>query len=199
MAKDYYKRMYSIPEFYGFLKDMIRTIKYLQNAKKKQLITDDFVNHIMLAVTEVNGCEICSYVHTADALKNGMSEEDIQLMVSGSFEHIDGNEGVALLFSQHYAENKGNPSKVAWERLIETYGKEKALGILATTRMIMMGNTHGIAAGALKNRFQKKPIPKSNFGYELGLTLSIIPFLPLAIIDAFIDNQRRQPLIRFSE
>lgn len=198
MAKDYYKRRYSIPEFYGFLKDMMRTIKYLSNAKKKQLITNDFINHIMLSVTEVNGCELCSYVHTADALKNGMSEEDIQLMVSGSFDHMDINEGVALLFAQHYAEKKGKPSKESWERLIEIYGKEKALGILAATRMIMMGNTHGIAAGALKNRIQNKPIPKSNFGYEIGLTLAILPFLPISIVDGLIANLRKQPLITFS-
>ncbi|MFC0273464.1 carboxymuconolactone decarboxylase family protein [Metabacillus herbersteinensis] len=32
----------------------------------------------MLAVTEVNGCEFCSYSHTKIALEQGMSQEEIK-------------------------------------------------------------------------------------------------------------------------
>jgi len=197
MSKNYYKRFYSISEFYDFLKAMMRSIKYLRKAKKNSSITDDLVNHIMLAVTEVNGCEICDYVHTADALKNGMSEDEIDLMVAGNFQAIKSSEGVALLFAQHYADKKGKPSKEAWDRVLSTYGKKDSLAILAAIQMIMVGNIYGIAAGALKHRMQLKPIPKSTLAYELGLSLSIIPFLPIAIIDGFIDNQKGQPLLNF--
>jgi AhpD family alkylhydroperoxidase len=37
----------------------------------------------MLAVTEVNGCEMCSYAHTKMALEAGLSNDEIQQMLAG--------------------------------------------------------------------------------------------------------------------
>ena len=42
----------------------------------------------MFAVTEVNICEIYFYKHLEDALKNGMSQEETNQMLSGCSESI---------------------------------------------------------------------------------------------------------------
>ena len=100
MNDKFYKRMYTIGEFYIFLQEALRTIKFTKQAKKSKELNNKFIERIMLAVTEVNGCEICSYKHTEVALKQGMSQEDINSLLSGNAESIPEEESVAIFFAQ---------------------------------------------------------------------------------------------------
>ena len=63
---------------------------------------------ISLAVTQVNGCKLCSYAHAKNALKAGMTEEEVEFLLSGGFDNAPKEQLEALLFAQHYAETKGN-------------------------------------------------------------------------------------------
>jgi AhpD family alkylhydroperoxidase len=198
MNDKFYKRMYTIGEFYIFLQEALRTIKFTKQAKKSKELNNKFIERIMLAVTEVNGCEICSYKHTEVALKEGMSQEDINSLLSGKAESIPEEESVAIFFAQHYADKKGRPSKEAWQRVVDTYGEQNALGILGAIRGIMAGNTHGIAVSALLSRIKGKKIKKSKIGYELAMILSIIPFLFVAFVHNIILNIIKKPLLNFA-
>ena len=51
-----------------------------------------FKERTMLAVTEVNGCIMCSYVHTKLSLKAGLSNEDIKEILAGDLDGIPANE-----------------------------------------------------------------------------------------------------------
>ena len=197
MGQEMYKRMYSVKEFYIFVEEAFQTVKYMNKAKKSGLMEKAFIERIMLAVTEVNGCELCSYMHTEQALKSGMTEEDIQMMLSGTVDNIPKEEAVGIFFAQHYAENKGRPTKEAWNRVVDFYGEEKALAILATTRVIMMGNVHGIGASALLSRFKGKAIEKSSLHYELGIIFSVIPYIPTALIRNLMKSKNDKRKIRF--
>lgn len=185
MSQQFNKRLYSIPEYYEIIRYALKTLKYMIKGKRSGDINKNFQSRIMLAVTEVNGCELCSYYHTSEALKNGMSEKDIASILEGSIHNVPVDESVAIFFAQHYAEYKGKPKRSAWNRLRTTYGNEKAYAILAATRLIMFGNVNGIAVGALKNRLSGKPVDKSNLGYELAITFGTILFIPAAIIHNF--------------
>lgn len=55
------RKLYSFSEIYTILYKGIRTAPYLSKAKKIGVLDTDFVERIMLAVTEVNGCAICSH------------------------------------------------------------------------------------------------------------------------------------------
>lgn len=92
-----------------------------------------------------------SCAHTNAALKSGVSSDEIHAMLAGNMETVPAEESVALFFAQHYADTDGCPSQSSWDRLVGVYGKEKALGILAYTRHIMISNVVGIALGALKD------------------------------------------------
>ena len=153
------------------------------------------MERIMLAVTQANGCEICSYVHTKMALETGMQKEEIQKILSGDMGEIPKEEVVAVFFAQHYADKRGNPSKDSWKRVVKEYGKEKALGILGATRMIMIGNIIGIPFSAFRSRLKGKPIKKSNLIYEIGMMLSIIVFLPVAFKHSIISNVFKTAII----
>lgn len=83
MEQILYKKQYLVREFYPILKNGFRTMNHLRKSRKNNLLSAEFVKRIMLAVTEVNGCEVCSYAHTKSALEMGMSQTEIQEILSG--------------------------------------------------------------------------------------------------------------------
>ncbi|WP_378936781.1 carboxymuconolactone decarboxylase family protein [Metabacillus herbersteinensis] len=78
MGQELYKKIYNVKEFYVALYKGLRTFKYMKKNKKTNEMTPHLIERIMLAVTEVNGCEFCSYSHTKIALEQGMSQEEIK-------------------------------------------------------------------------------------------------------------------------
>ena len=182
-GQSFYKRVYGIKDFYSILEEAVNSFTILRKARKKNILSKQFEERIMLAVTEVNGCEMCSYYHTKEALKSGMSEKDIQNMLQGELGEIPEEESIAIFFAQHYAESSANPDAEAWQRVVEFYGEEKAEMILAYIKVIMMGNVYGLAAGSFLNRFKGVQVNKrSSIGLELSILLSVIIFFPILFI-----------------
>lgn len=180
------RKLYSFSEIYTILYKGIRTAPYLSKAKKIGVLDTDFVERIMLAVTEVNGCAICSYAHTKMALEVGMSNEEIQKMLSGVITDVPDNQVQGIMFAQHYADSRGNPSKEAWDRIIKIYHQEKSLGILGAIRIIMMGNALGIPWSSFLGRIKGKPDERSTFTYEIGGIIFGILLIPIAIVHSLI-------------
>ncbi|MDK2867587.1 MAG: hypothetical protein PWP51_2866 [Clostridiales bacterium] len=205
MEQVLYKKVYTVSAFYPILFNGLRTFRYMRQAKKEGLLDDPFIERIMLAVTEVNGCEICSYGHTKMALEIGMDEAEIKKLLTGDTSELSLEEVPAIVFAQHYADTRGVPSEEAWEKIVDYYGKPKALGILGAIRAIMVGNAYGIALSALRSRLRGKPITKGNlFGeekmrlsYELTMILSLIVYLPIALIQIIVANIMKAPIIQF--
>lgn len=190
-------RRYSLIEAYRILYQGLRTIRYLSKAKRKSLMSDAFIERIMLAVTEVNGCALCSYAHTKMALETGMDKQEIQNLLSGDIGKTPEEELPAIMFAQHYAETKSKPTENAWNRIVEEYGKDRALGILAAVRMIMLGNAFGVALGSFKNRMKGKPDKDSRLAYELAMLLLCIPFILVSFIHRIVACIAKRPIISF--
>ena len=62
---------------------------------------------LMLAVTAVNGCRYCSYYHAQEALKAGLPDEELQMLLEGVVDDAPPEELPALLYAQHWAEAEG--------------------------------------------------------------------------------------------
>lgn len=191
------RRLYSIQESYGILHQGVRTVKYMFRARKSRQLSPDFIERIMLAVTEVNGCAICSYAHTKMALEAGMSNEEIQHMLAGVMDDVPADQVAAIMFAEHYADQRGEPSRDAWERIREIYGTAAAEGILGAIRAIMIGNAYGIPAGSFINRFGGKPDLRSNLFYEISMMTTLIVFAPIVLIHAMIADLLGTPIISF--
>lgn len=191
-------RTYTPGEAYTVTYEMLRTIRFFPRGKKKTPLSFAFVERLMLAVTQVNGCAICSYQHTAEALKAGLSAEEIREILSGSLESIPPEEGVAVLFAQHYTEAKGRPQKESWLRLVQNYGERKALSILAVIRTIMFGNVFGIPLSSLHNRIRGKKESGVSLVYELGMILLVIPFFLIGSLHVLGGFFAKLGLIRFA-
>lgn len=186
METNHASRKYHIHDYYMALYKGFKTMRFMRKASRENLVSKDFSERIMLAVTQVNDCEVCSYAHTKMALEQGMSGDEIQKILAGDMEDIPPEEAPAIFFAQHYADSRGKPSPDSWQRLQDEYGKEKALGILGATRMIMIGNIIGIPISSFKNRLNGKKVEKSNIFYELGLPLSTIILMPIAFLHSLL-------------
>lgn len=182
------RKLHSLGEIYTILYKGIRSAPNMSKAKRKGEMNSEFIERIMLAVTEVNGCPMCSYAHTKMALEAGMSNEEIHNMLSGVVEDVPEEELQAVMFAQHYADSRGEPSEEAWNRIVESYGIVKAKGILGAIRAIMMGNALGIPWGSFINRFKGKPDERSNLAYELGVIVIGSAMIPFAMVHALISS-----------
>lgn len=190
------KNLYTVKESYWIFYNGIRTLKYFFRTRRSNEISPQFTERIMLAVTEVNNCAICSYAHSKRALESGMTAEEIQNMLSGIIDDVPDDEVAAIMFAQHYADTMGNPTRESWQRIVQIYGTSKAKAILGSIRMIMIGNTYGIPWSSFFNRFRGKADPRSSLQYELTMMLGTI-LVPVSFIHALISDLLKKPIITF--
>ncbi|MDC7242777.1 MAG: hypothetical protein PQJ44_02110 [Sphaerochaetaceae bacterium] len=174
-------RIYGKREFLKIINEATYSaIKYRKNMK---LISKEFQTNIMLAVTEVNGCQICSYYHTKNAIDEGIDDLELKSLLTGSLDNVKPAEAQALLFAQHYASEKENYSDETFQKVKEHYGKDIAYGILANTRLISFGNAYGINNGNFKSRFTKEGrIKGSKLINELFIIISPILAFPITMV-----------------
>lgn len=184
--RESYKRKYNLIDMYHiFVRVPDALNRFLKN-KKTKVVDSQFVERLQLAVTEVNGCAVCSYAHTQMALKQGMSNEEIFSFLSGDKKYIKPEESKAILFAQHFADTGGYPTRQSYEAIINEYGKEKAEIMLAAVQIMMTGNVYGIPQSAFKSRLKGKPYQDSSLFYELGMQIFGILILPFALIHGWI-------------
>lgn len=184
-------RLYTPDELIDVTYDVFRTAPYIVHIRHDR----KFMERLMLAVTEVNECEACSYVHTKMALAAGMDGDEIKKMLAGMHDDVPADQLPAVMFAEHYAESRGKPDREAWDRVVEIYGKKTASGILAAIRMMMMGNVFGIPSSSLAGRLTGKSDPRSSLLYELRMMAVSGMSLPLVLIKALVSYARRAPLV----
>lgn len=149
-------KLYSIYEIYNITLDALRTIKYFKIGRKKEIISKKMTERIMLAVTAVNDCEMCSYGHTKMALNAGLSNDEIKAFLQGEFLEAPKEELKAIMFAQNYADEKTKIEQSVWNALLDEYKEEKSLAILGAIRMITMGNAYGIVFSSIKIASKKE-------------------------------------------
>ncbi|MBE9467364.1 MAG: carboxymuconolactone decarboxylase family protein [Bacteroidetes bacterium] len=183
-----FKRKFSLREMYFAAVFAPRAMSKLNGNKKSKLVDKNFVKRLQLAVTEVNGCAICSYGHAKMALRQGMGSEEINSFLSGGAgdNFIKIEEAKAIMFAQHFADSRGYPKKYAYNSIVKEYGEKKAQIILSATQMMIAGNMYGIPLSAFLSRLKGKPYKDSSLFYELKMQILGILFLPIAIVHGFI-------------
>ena len=62
------RKLFSVSETYGIVYRAVRTMPAFATAQRNGVLQEDFAERLMLAVTEVNKCAMCSYAHTKMAL-----------------------------------------------------------------------------------------------------------------------------------
>ncbi|OPL13544.1 MAG: alkylhydroperoxidase [delta proteobacterium MLS_D] len=181
-----YKRKFSISEMYrAFMMLPSVTAGMIEN-KRKKLVGGDFIERVHLAVTEVNGCAVCSYAHTYLALRQGMSNEEIKSFLSGDGNFVRSEEAKAILFAQHFADARGLPKKEAYESIVDEYGEVKAKIILSAVQLMTVGNMFGIPFSAFQSRLRGRPYTDSSLIYEAGVQVAGAILVPIGFVHGVI-------------
>lgn len=177
------------------LKQQLKNIYYgakgfvlLKTMKKTRLMNKKFKERIMLAITEVNGCEMCSFVHTKVALSSGMTKEEIKQILDGNTDNIPVDEAVAVMFGQHFAATKEQPDSESIKRIIDEYGYQKAELIVAASNMITMTNGMGTSMDYFWNRLRLNRNKNSNILVELFNPLFTMLLFPILTVFFFIKS-----------
>jgi AhpD family alkylhydroperoxidase len=155
----------------------MRENAYLKRFKAMNL---PWRERIMLAVTQVNKCAMCSWMHTNIALGAGMKDEEIKSILQGDYSTIPNKELTSILYAQDYASRQEKKNQVFAEKVINQYGKTKARAIDNVIAIITMTNSMGIQMALLKDTFTFKHQKGSNFFREFFvplITMIVFPFL----------------------
>ena len=140
-AKQFKKRRYrSLGEFWS---DLRLLLVGFGKIKRVGLISPAFRERLMISATAVYGCSYCSWLHTGLALRTGVHREEIVALLSSRLESCPEDEAVALVYAQHWADSNANPQPESTQRLLETYGREKAEAINLLLCMNRIGNLLG--------------------------------------------------------
>ncbi len=166
------KQRYSMAE--GYLVTVMAARSVGDFRRQRQSLGAPFVERIMLAVTEVNGCPVCSYGHAKLALQAGLPEDKIRQMFDGNLAGAPTDELPALLFAQHYADSKGRPEPTAWKTGVDAYGEAASKGILGAIRMIMWGNAYGIPLSGLQARRRGEKLAGASLVRDLAMTAAAL-------------------------
>ena len=133
----------NLRELFSDLWFPVKNRKRLKEVMNSRQISPAFQERLMLAVTAVEGCRYCSYFHAKQALKSGVTPEEISRLLSGDVNNCPEEEAVAVIYAQHWAESNACFDQEAVDRLRETYGPEKVEAIHLMLHMIRLGNLLG--------------------------------------------------------
>jgi AhpD family alkylhydroperoxidase len=186
------KKHYSVRETYWIAHHAVRTARFMARTGPGR--DPQFRERIMLTVTEVNGCELCSYAHIRFAVEAGMSHAEIRALLGGAAHQVPDHQLSAIAFAQHYADTRGHPDTLAWREIVEAYGETEALGVLAAARIMMWGNALGIPLSSLRSRLKGTPHPESSTSYEVRTFKGSILLTPVALAHALLSELRHEPI-----
>lgn len=180
------KKKYSMMQLYNAFVKGYLSLPELSRNRRKKIVDQKFIERLMLATTEVNGCDVCSYAHTQMALKEGFSKEEIHSFLSGSGAFVKEEEAIGILYAQHVADTMGKPDRETDIRLIREYGENDSEIIKAAITVMMMGNISGIPLSAFIKRLKGNPYENSTLVYEVSMLLVQPIFMVAALPDALI-------------
>jgi AhpD family alkylhydroperoxidase len=161
--------------------------------KKRKLLNLQWKERLMLAVTEVNQCTMCSWMHTNIALKAGIKDEEIKKILSGSYDEIPETQLLSILYAQDFANRKEVINPEFKTKLVETYGIPRSRMIQNVISVITMTTSMGIAIGKLKATFTFNHVKGSNILSEILIPLSTMVMFPLYTLVALLIAPLRLP------
>jgi AhpD family alkylhydroperoxidase len=174
-------RTFTIQETLPIMWRASRSIPLIRSWQKSKRINKAFRERIMLAISGVNGCAMCSFVHTKIALAEGIPADQIKQVLGGDFADIPEAEAVGVLYAQSYASGKEVIDSKSYQRLVDEYGDAKAHCIQQVCQIITFTTIMGITLDGLKQRLTFKK-SHNNFFSEVIILLMIFTLFPLMFL-----------------
>jgi AhpD family alkylhydroperoxidase len=146
------RTLQSAGEFLALLVDIFRTMFGLRSIAAENRISPQLSEKLMLAVTGVNECLYCSYLHTRTALEKGVPPDLIEELLAGNVSGISPEELPAVLYAQHFASTGGAVSDEARRTVVERYGEDMVRHMEGFIKIVHFGNLTSNTVYAFENR-----------------------------------------------
>jgi AhpD family alkylhydroperoxidase len=144
MAQTFDRKIFTAKIFFSDLGFLIAHLPSIVGTMRDKALGKTFIEKTMMVVTGVNGCTYCTWFHANQAVKSGMSEQEVLDTFNLQFQaEADEHTLPALLFAQHYAETDRHPEPAMWQRVVDAYGETTAWHVMMAIRMIFFGNLLG--------------------------------------------------------
>jgi AhpD family alkylhydroperoxidase len=179
------KRTFTLPLLGRSLGGAAITLPMLVRALAKPSLPTSLREEIMLAVSSVNDCRYCNWVHTGLALENGVDMEALNTLLDRSIDSLSHDtterEAVAILFGKHFADTVRHPSKTARHKLAQHFSKNERREINAYIQAIYFANLTGNSADAVLARLRGQKttgsLPAELFATLLGAPVLLLIWL----------------------
>lgn len=183
MKNQFSKRVFTPGSLIEITTELAQDLPTLPSTFMSGRVSPAFRERILLAVTSVNKCRYCQWVHTDLAVANGMTEKDVAALMGSETDSVPENEKAALVYALHYAETNRNPSSQQRAQLVNVYGEETARDIENYIRLIFFSNLTGNTFDSFLSRLRGEPSSSGNAVFEgLFAALSAPVLLSLAAI-----------------
>lgn len=165
--------------FLAFARDLLALagkLPAILRARRRRSVSKAFEEKLMLTVTAVNGCSYCSWFHAREALRSGLTLDEIASLASGAIDRrVLPAEAAGLVYAQHFAESDRKPQADATARLHETYGDDVAEEILLYLQIISVGNLCGNTFKSFLERVRDRRFLDRGFLSELLVFVAVLP------------------------
>jgi len=132
----------------------------------------------MLAVSSVNDCRYCNWVHTELALANGVDLADLQQVLDhDTFGNVGSREATAILFGQHFAATARQPTAEARAALAREFTAYQRAEIMAYIHGIYFLNLSGNCYDSWLARFAGQKVETGHPAAEAIAALLLAPAL----------------------
>lgn len=155
------KRTFTLPLLGKSLGAATITSPVMLRALTKPRLPASLREEVMLAVTSVNDCRYCSWVHTGLALENGVDMDDLDLLLGKSLDNVEERAAVAILFGKHFADTVRQPSAQARAKLAAHFSPAEQREIMAYIHAIYFANLTGNSADAILARLRGQQVEGS--------------------------------------
>lgn len=166
----------SVNHFFALLGRTSKAMLGLRKLPTDKRISKQLGEKISLAVTGVNKCRYCSWLHTKTALEKGLSRKEIEALLSAEFEGAGPNELSAILYAQHWADTNGDVDAEARQRVLDEYGAFKTSEIEAMIQAVYFGNLCSntvVAFKEAKAKGRERPVTLLTYIFALPVAAAI--------------------------
>ena len=81
MERKFDKRIVDLKTQNEHIRTFIKHSDAFVETQLNPVISKPFSESVSLAISQVNGCKLCSYTHAKNALKAGMSEDEVEFLL----------------------------------------------------------------------------------------------------------------------
>lgn len=176
-------RTFTLVDHFKLMGRAVCGLRLSRRMKTQGVMTKKRRERIMLAISEINGCALCSYVHTKLALQAHMDVSEIQTLLAGDLEGVPQDDVLAVLFAKDFAANKEVIDPEFYQKLVTYYGLKQARAIVCASHVITMTTSMGISLALLKNTLTFHHQKGSRVWNEVLIPLTtvlVFPFLYIA-------------------